>query len=390
MPFLSRLYTLTGLRLSTSTPSYTIIHSLRVPRARPFCSSYPNLESNSTRRKADSDRPFPWRLKAEPDRDTIDNCRPTTFLSPLTDYFKREFTRMLARSYTNTAYGHTYFQIPFPGGAALAFDKLCTTITEYTNPSSSQQTRDDIDESLRTMLDRPLYKRISSACSTAVDKNERVVLSATIHDVRVNDIHIRFGPPHPSSTSPAILRTAKDVTVFTLGEHYIFNWFTLSWMFPKEDVQSREQTTFKLAVASMDEGAVVSIDAVVDVDIVFRHVKSVPAPVVEGSESSRTEDQAADLASKITSELSSSSSSRDSSSSASPSHNEKTISTESCRREITVQFTSPHITVRDAQEGNALSVGSWRISDIDYLIAGDVLEKYVARLERQAEESEQA
>ena len=208
-----RLSALAAPRLLSHTSSCT--STLRIRPHRPFSISFPNRESDRTRPKADSTSTFPWRLKNAPDRDTIDTFRPSSFLSPLTNPFKREFTRWLARSFTNTAYGDTYvfllwetdptwfthlidlgpfsyFQIPFPGGAALAFDKLCTTITEYTNPSTSEGAREHIDESLRLMLDRPLYKRISSACNEAVDKNERIVLSAKIHDVRVTDIHVRY------------------------------------------------------------------------------------------------------------------------------------------------------------------------------------------------------
>ena len=145
-----------------------------------------------------------------------------------------------------------------------------------------------------------------------------------------------------------------------------------------------------MTMASLEEGGVVTIDAVVDADIMFRHLISDPERA-QVSENVDTDSQTAELASKIASELSSSStSSHQSTTPSSPSRNEKAIASESCRREITVRFTSPHLTVQEAQEGHALSVGSWRISDIDNLIAGDVLDRYVARLERQAEEEERA
>ncbi|KAJ3041035.1 hypothetical protein HDV00_009935 [Rhizophlyctis rosea] len=224
------------------------------------------------------------------------------------------------------------------------------------------------------MLDRPLYKRIAAACAAVTARNERIFLSATIHDVRVTDVHIRFGPEISSGTIPAFIRSRGDVTVSSLGsDNYLFNWYSLEWIFPKEAVQTAETTTFNMAMGAMDEGTLVRVEAIVDADIVYRHSRlqshKQDAKGIESAESSSSStdqnDHTARLAAQVTEELTN----------PSPA-DEEILKSESVRREILVQFTSPHITVQNAQDGGALAAGSWRISDVDFLMENEVYQRY--------------
>ncbi|KAJ3271644.1 hypothetical protein HK104_004656 [Borealophlyctis nickersoniae] len=296
----------------------------------------------------------------------------------------KEVTASFARSYLKATYGELYFSHVFPSGAAYAFSTFCTTLSTLTSSSSSSSDREAAKSSLDTMLDRPLLHRLTSALSTLPSQNEHVFLSAHVHDARVSNVYVEYGPKVGTGLLPKLIRKRSDVTISEIGsEWYLFRWFSVGWIFGREDVNGREKTTMTMAMEAMEEGAVAKIDVVIDADITFRHTQRVESGSERDAASSggTTEGEdahGAQLAARVAAELSDG-----------DGGGEKVIASESCRREITVQFTSPHVTYEVAQGGQALKEGPWRISDIDHLIESDLFRKYVERSERRRVEQEE-
>ncbi|TPX66981.1 hypothetical protein SpCBS45565_g04092 [Spizellomyces sp. 'palustris'] len=224
------------------------------------------------------------------------------------------------------------------------------------------------------MLTRPLYDRLSRAISNVKSKTQQVSLNFHIHDARISDMKVQFGPEIGTVARPRLIRMAGITRYYELGQdHYLFKGFSLGAVFSKEDVATRQMTPYQLSVAAMEEGAIVQLEVTVDAEVTYKHVR------LKAEQNSRNEStkgsglaaeqndpsqQAADLASRVTDDLTSD-------------LVEDVISSESCRREIVVVFEGQHITQEEAHEGCALSARHWRIADIDFLLESDRYLDYV-------------
>ncbi|KNC99176.1 uncharacterized protein SPPG_05430 [Spizellomyces punctatus DAOM BR117] len=320
----------------------------------------------------DDSKIFPWRLSRSPIRPIGPPHVPGT--SPLATYIinpiKRELISFFARTFVHQAYGEFYIEYQFMIGASYALERFCTVLTALSKPGSSR----DTDEVFRSMLTRPLYDRLSKAISNVKSKAQQVSLNFHLHDARITDMKVQFGPEIGTAARPRLIRMSGIARYYELGQdHYLFKGFSLGAVFSKEDVATRHMTPYQLSVEAMEEGAIVQLEVTFDAEVTYRHVR---LKAEQDSRNQSTEgiglaakqndpsQQAADLASRVTEDLTSD-------------LVEDVISSESCRREIVVLFEGQHFTQEEGHEGRALSARHWRIADIDFLLESDRYLDYV-------------
>lgn len=89
-------------------------------------------------------------------------------------------------------------------------------------------------------------------------------------DVRILQVHIRWGPLLPKTIKPQFIDETRLTKLYEYGPtHYLMKWFSLSWVFGKEDFTARDISSIQMGVEAAKKGAIVTVDVSLTADIEF-------------------------------------------------------------------------------------------------------------------------